>query len=443
MDDFLVPNLKYSILPVFLLIIFSFLSCNQAKKVEEKIEVAVIDTIPEIPPPKYLYGIQIDSFDVKNDKVKRNQNLSEILNPHNVDYPTIDKLARKSRSIFDVRKIKTGNPYTLICAKDSNSTAKFMVYEKDKIEFIVFDLQDSINIYTSRKTVDTLRKSLTGVIQNSLYVTLMEKGANAELTNVLADLYAWQIDFFRIQKNDKFKVIYDELFVEGESVGIHKVHAAEFEHFGSPFYAFYFHQNQDDYFDEKGESLRKAFLKAPLRYSRISSRYTMRRYHPVQGRNKPHLGTDYAAPHGTPIYAVGDGVISEARYKRYNGNYVKIRHNSVYSTQYLHMQKIKSGIRPGTKVKQGDVIGYVGSTGLATGPHCCFRFWKNGYQVDPFKQKIPPSEPILEENFPEYNKVMKAYKKDLEKLKYEKNEIFEYDTTDVRISLNGYLKPLD
>lgn len=410
------------------------LSCSPEVKENETELVEKKDTII-VPEPKYLYGIQIDSFDIKADKIKRNQNLSEILNPHNVDYKTIDQLAKKSKSIFDVRKIKTGNPYTLLCARDSASSAKYMIYEKDKVEFVVFDLSDSLDIYTSKKKVDTIRQTLTGVIMNSLYVTIQEKGANVELTNVLADLYAWQIDFFRIQKNDKFKVIYDELFVDDESVGIHKIQAAEFEHFGNNFYAYYFHQGEDDYFDEKGESLRKAFLKAPLKYSRISSRYSLKRYHPVQKRYKAHLGTDYAAPYGTPIYAVGDGVISEARYKKFNGNYVKIRHNSVYTTQYLHMQKIKSGIKPGKKVKQGDVIGYVGSTGLATGPHCCFRFWKNGYQVDPFRQKIPPSEPVKEENMSSYKKAMRSWQKELDKLKYPKNDIIEWDTTDVRISM--------
>jgi murein DD-endopeptidase MepM/ murein hydrolase activator NlpD len=272
-------------------------------------------------------------------------------------------------------------------------------------------------------------------------MTLVENGGNAELANALGDLYAWQIDFFRIQKNDKFKVIYEELFVEDESVGIHKIISAEFEHFGEKFLAFNFHQGQDDYFDEKGESLRKAFLKAPLKYSRISSRYSLRRYHPVQKRYKAHLGTDYAAPRGTPVYAVGDGIVTEARYKKYNGNYVKIRHNSVYTTQYLHMQKIKSGIRPGKKVKQGDVIGYVGSTGLATGPHCCFRFWKNGQQVDPFRQKIPPSQPVAEENMKAFKRARRIQQRELDKLEYPKEDIYNWDSTNATITMQSSYKP--
>lgn len=427
---------KWGLVLLLISIVYLFSNCNRNEAdTSQNTEIVSDSAVEVIPEPEYLYGIQIDSFEVKKEKIKRNQYLAQILSPHNVDYQTIDKLARKSKEIFDVRKIKTGNPYTLICDKDSLSSAKYMIYEKDKIEYVVFDLSDSIHIYTERKPVDTVRKELSGVILNSLYMCILEKGGNAELANYLADLYAWQIDFFRIQKNDKFKVIYYELQVDGEPVGIHKIHAAEFEHFQQPFYAYNYEQGMDDYFDEKGESLRKAFLKAPLKYSRISSRFTMRRFHPVQKRYKAHLGTDYAAPYGTPIYAVGDGVITEARFKKYNGNYVKIRHNSVYSTQYLHMQKIKSGIKPGKKVKQGDVIGYVGSTGLATGPHCCFRFWKNGQQVDPFRQKIPPSEPIAEENKKDYFRLIKLYQKELDAIEYEKNEVIEWDSTETTISI--------
>ncbi len=418
---------------VFILVIWS---CKNGQKENSPPEVKIEKISNPIPEPLYLYGIQIDSFIVKNDQVKRNQNLSEILNPQNVDYKTISEIARKSKSIFDVRKIKTGNKYTLLCDKDSLSSAKVMIYEKNPIEYVVFDLRDSLHIYTSSKQVDTVRKNLSGVISNSLYLTIMENEGNAQLTNELAEMYAWQIDFFRIQKNDKFKVIYEELFVEGESVGIYKILAAEFDHFGNNFSAYYFNQGDEvNYFDDKGQSLRKEFLKAPLKYSRISSKYTLKRFHPVQKRYKAHLGTDYAAPYGTPIYSVGDGVVEEAKFKKYNGNYVKIRHNSVYTTQYLHMQNIKSGIKPGKKVKQGEVIGYVGSTGLATGPHCCFRFWKNGTQVDPFRQKIPPSKPVDEENMEAFFKVQKEFSRELIKLEYPKEEQIEWDTTEVKISM--------
>jgi murein DD-endopeptidase MepM/ murein hydrolase activator NlpD len=211
----------------------------------------------------------------------------------------------------------------------------------------------------------------------------------------LSEIYAWAVDFYRIQKGDMFKVIYEEKLVEDEVIGMGRVIAAYFQHYGDDYYAVYFEQgNAADYFDENAKSLRRAFLKAPLKYSRISSRFSMKRFHPVQKRYKPHLGTDYAAPRGTPIMATGDGKVVKSGYTKGNGNYVKIRHNSVYSTQYLHMQKIKSGIKRGVRVRQGEVIGYVGSTGLATGPHVCYRFWKNGSQVDALKIKVPPSLPV-------------------------------------------------
>jgi len=235
-----------------------------------------------------------------------------------------------------------------------------------------------------------------------------ELGANPQLTNEFADIFAWQIDFFRLFPGDKFKLIYEEQQVEGEFVGLGKIKGAYFEHYGNPYYAINYEQKSGiEYFDPEGKSLRKALLKYPVEFTRISSRYTGRRFHPVQKRYKAHLGTDFAAPTGTPIRSVGDGIILEARYGKYNGNYVKVKHNGIYSTQYLHMSRIAKGVRPGTKVKQGQVIGYVGSTGLARGSHLCFRFWKNGVQVDALKVDLPASEPISEENLEEYN-ILKA-----------------------------------
>jgi murein DD-endopeptidase MepM/ murein hydrolase activator NlpD len=234
------------------------------------------------------------------------------------------------------------------------------------------------------------------------------------LIHSLSEVFAWQVDFYRIQKGDRFKVLYEQLLVDDEEAGIGKIIGAYFNHNEEDYYAVYFDQGSGiSYFDENGQSLQKQFLKSPLRYKRISSRYTRRRYHPVLKRYKAHLGTDYAAPTGTPIRSVGDGVVEEARYSQYNGRYVKIRHNSVYTTQYLHMSRFGKGIKAGVKVTQGQVIGYVGSTGLANGPHLCFRFWKNGQQVDALNVKLPPSEPVNEDKRDEYNVVMKSV---LEKL---------------------------
>ncbi|NQY67661.1 MAG: peptidoglycan DD-metalloendopeptidase family protein, partial [Flavobacteriales bacterium] len=255
---------------------------------------------------------------------------------------------------------------------------------------------------------------------SSLYQTLVNAGASGMLSSDMADLFAWTIDFYRLQKGDKFKVIYFEQFVEGKSVGIDHIESALFEHAKKEIYAIPFVQNDiPEFFDLKANGLRRTFLKAPLKFSRISSRYSGRRFHPVQKRYKAHLGTDYAAPKGTPIMATADGVITDARYKKYNGNYVKVKHNGTYTTQYLHMTKIKTGIKPGVRVRQGDIIGFVGSTGLATGPHVCYRFWKNGKQVDPYKQKLPPSNPVSKDNMPAFEKIRDSIKSELDAIPYE------------------------
>jgi Membrane proteins related to metalloendopeptidases len=228
---------------------------------------------------------------------------------------------------------------------------------------------------------------------------------SVDLTNKFVDIFAWQVDFQRLQKGDQFKLIYEENLVEDKPIGIGKILGIYFEHSGNGFYAFPFDQGDGlDYFDDEGNSLRKALLKYPIEFTRISSRYSMNRFHPVVKVFRPHLGTDFAASTGTPIRSVGDGIIEEAQYKSNNGNYVKVRHNGTYTTGYLHMSKIAAGITPGTKVRQGQTIGYVGSTGLATGPHLCYRFWKNGVQVDALKVELPPSMPVKKEYWPEFEK---------------------------------------
>ena len=385
------------------------------------ISEAPADTIPEeVYEPTLLYGLVVDSMNVIEGKIKRNQNLSDILFPHNIDFQKIDELARKSKDVFDVRKLVVSKPYTLICEQDSMETVAYFVYQPNPVDYIVYQLKDSIQVYKESKEVKVVEKQISGVIENSLYVDMTALGGSPMLVNELADVFGWQIDFFRIQKGDEYKVIYEEKMVDDEVVEMGNIRAAYFKHFGNDFYGILYDQgNGEDYFDEEGHSLRKAFLRAPVEYSRISSRYSGRRFHPVQKRWKAHLGTDYAAPRGTPIRATGDGIVTEARFKKYNGNYVKIKHNSTFSTQYLHMSRIASGMRPGVKVKQGQTIGYVGSTGLATGNHVCYRFWKNGQQVDALKVKIPPSEPITEENMPEYLPFMENAKAELDSIKVE------------------------
>ncbi|MEZ4721025.1 MAG: peptidoglycan DD-metalloendopeptidase family protein [Flavobacteriales bacterium] len=366
------------------------------------------------------FGIDADGQHVVKGKIRPNEFLADILLPFGISYAQITTLAEKSKSVFDIRKLMAGKNYTLICTNDSAQRVEFFVYEASAVDFVVFDLRDTISIYRGNRPTSIEEQMASGVIHSSLYQTLIDQDLSPALAMEMADIYAWSIDFYRIQKGDRFKLIYTVKKVNEEIVGIDEIQAAVFYHYDSPFYAFEFAQgDQTDYFDETGNSLRKAFLQAPLKFSRISSGYTKSRFHPVQKRWKAHLGTDYAAPQGTPILSVGDGIVTEAQYKQFNGNYVKVKHNSTYTTQYLHMSKIASGIKPGTRVKQGQVIGYVGSTGLATGPHVCFRFWKNGEQVDHRREKIPPSEPIKPEYKQEYENHLREWKSRLDDIPME------------------------
>lgn len=361
--------------------------------------------VPE-PEPVVLYGMVVDNHFVIEDKIKRNQRLSDILSPYNVSHKLIHEISQMSKNIFDVRKIAADKKYTLICNQDSLKTAKMLVYEPNAIDYVVFSLQDSLTVNVFKKEVVTVEKTITGVIRSNLSETIEEMGISHELTNKFVDIFGWQVDFQRLQKGDKFKLIFEENQVEGKYVGIKKINGIFFEHFGQPYYAIPFDQGDGiSFFNADGKSLRKALLRYPIEFTRISSRYTLHRFHPVRKIWKAHLGTDFAAPTGTPIRAVGDGTVEEAQYKSNNGNYVKIRHNSTYTTQYLHMSRIASGVRAGTRVQQGQTIGYVGSTGLATGPHLCYRFWKNGVQVDALSVDLPPSEPIRKENAQTFEQV--------------------------------------
>lgn len=372
-------------------------------------------------PVNYQYGLPVDSFLIEESEVQKGESFGNILLEAGVDYSVIHTIAEGYRDIFDVRHIRSGKPYKIFKQKkDSNTIAKYLVYQPSLTEYYVFELGDSVNVRSGRKEVSTRTREVSGVITSSLYESLQEKGASPALTMELSTIYAWTIDFFRIKKGDHFKVVYEERFIDDTTfVGIGRILAADFNHGGVSFYSFLYNNDDSysDYFDEKGKTLRKAFLKAPLEFSRISSRYNPNRYHPVLKRVKPHLGTDYAAPHGTPIMATADGTVIAAAYTRGNGNYVKIRHNSTYTTQYLHMSKFASGMKTGKVVRQGDVIGYVGSTGLATGPHVCYRFWVNGRQKDPYKEKLPEADPIKEEYREDYMAEMREMKKRLDAIR--------------------------
>ena len=350
----------------------------------------------------FLYGINVTGLNIVEGTVTKNQTLASILSPFNVPYQIIDELAKKSKEVFDVRWIAANKKFTILTPSDS-AQAQFFIYEPNPAEYVVFNL-DSMEIYKAEKPAVIRKREVGGVIETSLYVDMVKQGVSPEIIDQFADLYGWSVDFQKLQKGDLFKVVFEEKIIEETVVSVSEIELAFFEHMGQPYHAIPFEQNgQVSFFDQNGNSFKKAFLRDPLKYSRISSRYNLNRFHPVQKRYKAHLGTDYAAPTGTEIRSVGDGTVVEAKYSSANGNYVKIKHNGTYTTQYLHMSKIGKGVKAGTRVKQGQVIGYVGSTGLATGPHLCFRFWKNGKQEDWLKEKIPPSEPILEANKVAFN----------------------------------------
>ncbi len=369
----------------------------------------------EIIQPTIKYGFALDTFDHITSKIKPNEFLADILLRHKVDYLTIDQIARETKDVFDVRNLRAGNDYTIL-AKDSSQTADYFIYEPSVYRYVVYNLKDKSAEVVERPISSEVRTA-SGIISSSLWNTMTDNGLSYELTSKMEDAFAWSIDFHHIQKNDQFKLVFEQQYIEGEPVGIGDIHAAYFKNYDNEYYAIYFeNEKHNGFYDLEARPMKKAFLKAPVKYSRISSRYNLRRFHPVLRRRKAHLGTDYAAPRGTPIYAVADGVVTKASRTRGNGNFVKIKHDKTYQTQYLHMQGFAKGVHSGVHVKQGQVIGYVGSTGLATGPHVCFRFWKNGRQVNHLRENLPPPEPMPKEYIPAFTEVREVLKSKLDEI---------------------------
>lgn len=350
-----------------------------------------------------VFGLPAHDMQVNRRIIRRNENLATIFEEFGFSRPVVHETMQKARQIFDLRRVVAGRPLLVYYDPENMDLPVYVVYEQNLSEFIVFDMTGDIEVRDGSKEITRELRSIEGVIQGSLYETLTNLGATPVLANELSEVFAWQIDFYRIQRGDSFRVIYEENVIDGNPTSIHRIQAAYFRHAGRDYYAIYYVQDgMGDYFDLAGQSMRKAFLRAPLEYTRISSRFTNRRFHPILRRNMPHHGTDYAAPTGTPIRATGDGVITRASFDNRNGNYVKIRHNSTYESGYLHMSRIAAGIRTGVSVKQGQIIGYVGATGLATGPHLCYRFWVNGQPADPHRLEFPSSNPVLVDNKSEY-----------------------------------------
>ncbi len=402
---------------VFAIILASLMiACSEQKSNEQS------QTLPapkiEPPPPTIEYGFVVDSLEKQSSQVKRNETLADILTSFNVPYPDIVKMANVPVDVFDERYMKPGDNYTIYLARDSIQTPLYFVYEKNPIDYVVFGLKDSVQVRVGAKDVVTKQRFFTGKIETSLYETFIQDSISPMLALKLANVFAWQIDFYRIQKDDHFKVFYEERYVDNELISIGEVKAAYFNHIGEPFYGFeYVIDDIQAYFDENGNSLEKEFLKAPLKFSRISSGYSRSRFHPILKRYRPHRAIDYAAPRGTPVLAVADGVVSKKDYSKGAGYYLKIRHNSTYVSGYLHLMKYAKGIRPGVAVKQGQTIAYVGSTGLSTGPHLDFRFWKNGSLVNYRMLEFPPAHPIEEKYREDYLSRIKPLKQMLDEKK--------------------------
>lgn len=376
-------------------------ACSLGSNSNDQNSAPLVQSVEEEAPVNTKFGFNLDDFHIQTGHIEKNQVLSQILSPFGISALQMDAIANNSREVFDVRRIKPKKQWHLLQAKDSSNTPQYFIYESSPRDYYVFQLQDSIYCWKGQHPTEKTLRYIEGEIDGSLYQTIADQGAPTILTLELANLYAWSIDFYRIQKGDAVSMLYEIETVDSVIVGTPRILASNFKHKDRDFNAFCFENDgRWMYYDEEGRSMKKAFLKAPVEYSRISSKFTKKRYHPVLKRYKAHLGTDYAAPRGTPIVAVADGTVTKSSYTSGNGKYVKIKHNSVYETQYLHMSK--RAVNVGDFVKQGDVIGYVGSTGLATGPHVCFRFWKNGEQVNPLTEELPSAEPLQDSLMPSF-----------------------------------------
>ena len=366
--------------------------------------------VPEPEPQKdtiYPLGFCTDSFRVVTGKIANGDNFVAWVTRLGLSPVEAVSLVQACDSVFDVRKMRAGNTWSAYY-KDSTEL-HYLVYDNSRVLQTVFRCRDSLAVWKYEKSIEILEKTADVTISSSLWNDMTAVGASVDLIGEIADIYAWTVDFFGLQKGDRFRILYRERLCEGESVGIDRVEYAEFLRDSTCLPAIYFDQGDGGnvYWNEKGESMRKAFLKAPLKFTRISSGYSLHRVHPVHGTVRPHTAVDYAAPTGTPVMSIGDGVVLSTGWGGGGGNTVKIRHNSVYTTAYLHLSKF--AVKAGQRVSQGQVIGYVGMTGTATGPHLDFRVWKNGSPVNPLKLESPPTEPILPENLPALDSVYRGY----------------------------------
>ncbi len=412
-------------LGLLIFVVLLQISCDTTKKEDKtlaKNQNTVEETEQREEKPQIEYGFLLDDYEVIRDTIQSGDTFGKILDTYGISQGTILEIANNFQDKFDVRKIREGRPYVILRNKDEAQTAKAFIYENDKVEFTIIDFEDKVNVENKKKPITIKEHEAAGVITSSLAKTMQEQNLSPLMTDRLSNIYAWTVNFFKLQEGDKFKVVYTQKYINDTiPVGLGEIKAAIFEHAGKPLYSFNFASEKNsevyDFFDEEANNLRRAFLKAPVKYSRISSRYNLNRRIAYYGNKvRPHLGTDFAAPIGTPILATADGVVSESAMRGGNGNYVKIRHNSTYETQYLHMKQ--RNVKVGDYVRQGDVIGWVGMTGNTSGPHVCYRFWKNGKQVDPFQQDLPASEPLDAEFHEEYFAFIQPLKERLDNIQY-------------------------
>jgi murein DD-endopeptidase MepM/ murein hydrolase activator NlpD len=396
-------------------------SCKDEKTSNDAIEkVEVI----EKPVVIEAYGFNLNDFVILRDTVRKGDIFGDLMLKNKVDYQKIFRISTEFKDTFDVRKFNVGKPYAILKSKDTSEVAQFFIYEDDKINYTVLDLRDSINAYRSKKNVKYVDRVASGVINSNLSVAINEQGIDYMVTNNLSEIYAWSIDFFRLQKGDKFKVFYKEKYINDTIyAGAEPIEAAYFEHNGESFYSFAYQIDSlnkvTEYYNEEAKNLRRTFLIAPVEFKkvRISSRYNLNRRIAYYGyKVRPHKGTDYAAPMGTPIIATANGTVEESTRRGGNGKFVKIKHNGTYSTQYLHMKN--QNVKKGQYVKQGDVIGWIGMTGNSGGPHVCYRFWKNGVQVDPLREKLPAADPIADSLKTKYLAFIAPLKSKLDSIPY-------------------------
>lgn len=372
---------------------FIIASCknNPDKKGEDQKSI-------EVKSDSILFGMNVDDYKISKNTIKSGESFSVLLSRFGASSADVHRCEELCEDIFDLRNVQQGRPYYVFLDKNKEKLQCF-VYEHSNLQHLIIDFRDSLRVRLEEKEIEQITRISSGEIESSLWNAVTAIGVSFELALKLSEIYAWTVDFYALQKGDKFTVLYDEIQIDGKTEKIGDIKYAYFEHNGKPLYAFAYQQDSIvEFFNKKGENLRGAFLKAPLRFSRISSRFSNSRLHPILRIRRPHHGVDYAAPVGTPVLSIGDGEVIHCGYSGGAGHLVKIRHNGVYSTAYMHLSKYGQGIKKGSRVRQGQVIGYVGSTGLSTGPHLDFRFYKNGTPIDPLSVKSPPIDPIREEN---------------------------------------------